>query len=225
MLNRTIMHSPRYSQIPVRLSDLSAYARIRNAALEGFATKGIAATSIRDVAAAAGVSPGLVQHHFGTKAGLRKAVNEYVISLAVEAFRDLAQGDDPSQALAGMGDRVTAYVRDNATALRYLAQALAEEDAEASKLFDALVDIALRNWLQPLAEDGALHPDTDLEWGALHVVVFNLGTVLFEKAINRHLSEPLFSAEQLQRWNAATTDIYRRGLYRPISPKRKRARS
>jgi AcrR family transcriptional regulator len=49
-------------QMPALPSDLSTYARIRNAALEGFATRGVAATSIRDVATAAGVSPGLVQH-------------------------------------------------------------------------------------------------------------------------------------------------------------------
>jgi len=49
--------------VRVPVSDLNAAARIRNAALEGFAANGVAATSIRDVAAAAGVSPGLVQHH------------------------------------------------------------------------------------------------------------------------------------------------------------------
>jgi hypothetical protein len=40
-------------------SDLTGLARIRNAALEGFARDGAAGTSLRDVAKAAGVSPGL----------------------------------------------------------------------------------------------------------------------------------------------------------------------
>ncbi|MFD0692272.1 helix-turn-helix domain-containing protein [Actinomadura fibrosa] len=31
--------------------------------------QGVAVTSIRDVAAAAGLSPGLVQHHFGPRPG------------------------------------------------------------------------------------------------------------------------------------------------------------
>src|SRR5204862_374092 len=69
--------------------DLTSYARIRNAALELFASRGVAGTSIRDVARAAGVSPGLVQHHFGTKAGLQQAVDECVVADAVSTITDL----------------------------------------------------------------------------------------------------------------------------------------
>jgi AcrR family transcriptional regulator len=203
-----------YSQMPVRSSDLSTYARIRNAAMEGFARDGISSTSIRDVAAAAGVSPGLVQHHFSTKAGLRDAVNEYLVSVAVEAFGDVAELDGSAETLTQMGDRVTAFVRDNSTALRYLARALIDGDEEAFKIFDRLFEISLAIW-QELARNRALHADADLEWTALHVVVFNLATLLFEAAIDRHLPEPLFTPEQLTRWNAATTELYRRGMYRP----------
>ena len=72
-----------------RTSDLTAYARIRDASLELFADRGVPATSIRDIAAAAGVSGGLVQHHFGTKAGLRDAINDHVVAIAADAFSDL----------------------------------------------------------------------------------------------------------------------------------------
>lgn len=41
--------------------------RIRDAALKCFAAHGTAATSLRFIADTAGVSIGLVQHHFGTK--------------------------------------------------------------------------------------------------------------------------------------------------------------
>ncbi|MDL4813783.1 TetR/AcrR family transcriptional regulator [Actinomadura opuntiae] len=202
------------SQVPAQPSDLSTYARIRNAALQGFADKGVAATSIRDVAAAAGLSPGLVQHHFGTKARLREAVNEYVIAVAVETFRDLARdGDgDGETAWGAMGDVVTAWVRDNAVALRYLARALAEGDEEAAKIFDALIEIARTGWLAPLDRDGRLRADADRDWAALHVVVFNLACVFFEPAISRHLPGPFFGPEQLHRWNTATTELYRRAL-------------
>ena len=41
---------------------------------------------MRGVAAGAGVSLGLVQHHFATKAGLTKAVDDYVVDLLVGSF-------------------------------------------------------------------------------------------------------------------------------------------
>ena len=46
--------------------------------MELFGAEGVAATSLRSVAGAAGVSPGLVVHHFGSKQGLVRAVDEAV---------------------------------------------------------------------------------------------------------------------------------------------------
>ncbi len=201
-------------RLPVRQSDLSTYARIRNAALEGFAARGVAATSIRDVAAAAGVSAGLVQHHFGTKAGLRAAVDEYVIAIAIETFADLVREGEDGEAWAAMGDTTTAWVRDNAVAIRYVARALAEGDPAAARIFDTLVEIARTRWLDPLARKGALLDDVDRDWAAVHVIAFNLASVLLEPAISRQLPAPFFTPAQLQRWNTATTQLYRRGLTR-----------
>lgn len=79
-------------------SDLTTFARIRNAALAGFASDGVAATSIRDVARAAGVSPGLVQHHFPTKAALGQAVNDDVAAIAIDAFRDVPAASSAADA-------------------------------------------------------------------------------------------------------------------------------
>src|SRR3954469_20648482 len=84
-----LLHDARMRRVP---DDLTAYARIRNAALELFAARGTAATTIRDVAKAAGVSPGLVQHYFGTKAGLQKAVDEFVVADALSTITDLPDG-------------------------------------------------------------------------------------------------------------------------------------
>lgn len=205
---------PPQTRLPLRASDLSTYARIRNAALEGFAANGIKATSIRDVAAAAGVSPGLVQHHFATKAGLREAVDDYVVAVAVETFQDLVQDGEETEAWAAMGDTTTAWVRDNEVAIRYVVRALAEGDPQAAKMFDALLEIARTRWLAPLADSGALDPGVDRDWAAIHVIVFNLACVLLEPAISPQLPAPFFDADQLQRWNVATTELYRRGFAR-----------
>lgn len=200
--------------VPVRRSDLSASARIRNAALELFALRGTAGTSIRDVAAAAEVSPGLVQHHFGTKEGLRAAVNEYVVKVAVDTFANLVS-EESREAWRTMGDTVTAWVTDNALAVRYLARGLSEGDPEASRIFESLLGIGQTKWLDPLAEAGALRPEVDRDWAAIHVFVFNLACVLFEPALSLHLPQPFFTPEQLQRWNVATTELYRHAFIAP----------
>ena len=43
----------------------------------------------------------------------------------------------------------------------------------------------------------------------MHVVVLNLGTILFVDAINRHLPEPFSSSEQLEHWNTASNALFR----------------
>src|SRR4029450_2363894 len=61
--------------------DTTGRARIRDPALEQFALHGFEGATIRDIAEAAGVSPGLVQHHFRSKEGLRRACDEAVLDL------------------------------------------------------------------------------------------------------------------------------------------------
>jgi AcrR family transcriptional regulator len=190
----------------------STRERICEAALEGFAESGVAATSIRDVAAAAGVSPGLVQHHFATKDKLREAVNEYVVARAAETFAELPSGDSAEEIQKELGDRVTSWAREHPEALLYVARLTADGDPSALEIFDAFVGIADHQWRQ-LAEEGLLRPDVDLHWAALQAIVLILGSALFERAIGRHLTSPWRNPEQLERWNRANSELFRRGLY------------
>ncbi|HEX3173180.1 MAG TPA: TetR/AcrR family transcriptional regulator [Solirubrobacterales bacterium] len=190
----------------------STRERICEAALLGFAEDGVAATSIRDVAAAAGVSPGLVQHHFTTKDKLREAVNEYVVTRAAETFADLPSGESSEEIQRELGDRVTGWAREHPEALLYVARLSADEDPSALEIFDAFLAIANRQWRR-LAEEGVLRPDLDIEWASLQAIVLILGSALFEGAISRHLPKPWRDAEQLERWNRASSELFRRGLY------------
>jgi len=196
--------------------DLTAVARIRNAALEGFARDGVAATSIRDVAKAANVSAGLVQHHFKTKADLERAVNEYVVQIATEAYEGFEEGTATSttdELLRAMGDRITAFVHEHRSALLYVIRSAAQGEEAGLNIFDtflALIDAQV----QRLAEEGTLREDIDRLWVGLHVVIFNLGTVLLEPAIDRHLPGSFRDASQLKRWNEAATDLMHHGVVR-----------
>ncbi|GAB2611882.1 TetR family transcriptional regulator [Paractinoplanes abujensis] len=60
-------------------SDLTARARIRDAAIELFAERGVEGATIRDIAQQADVSSGLLRHHFGSKEGLRDACDEWAL--------------------------------------------------------------------------------------------------------------------------------------------------
>jgi len=72
--------------------DRTLRAVIRDEALRLFAEHGPGAVSVRQIAAAAGVSPGLIVHHFGSKDGLRDAVDQYVLAVFDRMLGDMSSG-------------------------------------------------------------------------------------------------------------------------------------
>jgi AcrR family transcriptional regulator len=191
----------------------STYERIRAAALEGFARKGVEATSIRDVAARAGVSPGLVQHYFSSKAQLRAAVDEHVTEVARAALSVRAVDGD---VVADIAQRLTALVAEHFLALLYVARGVAERDEAAMAIFDTLMKLC-RDQLSELRRRGMLRADLDLEWAALHTVLINLGTVILEPGVSRQLGRPFLTKPQVKRWKDATTALFVAGELRPKS--------
>lgn len=200
--------------MPASPEDLSPAARIRNAALELFARQGVEATSVRAVAAHAGVSPGLVQHYYPTKSALRDAVDRYVLQVTVDAYSDLSTGAaTPESRVEEIGNRVTSLFRDRTLGHRYVARGLVDRDERSLQMFDALVSL-VSGLVQEDIDQRRMPGDVDPIWATLHPLVFHFGVVLLEQAINRHLPEPLRSPEGLERWRQATGRLYRHGLYR-----------
>lgn len=191
-------------------SEESTFDRIRGAALAGFARNGVAATSIRDVAAAAGVSPGLVQHYFTSKKALREAVDEHVTQLARDA---LAVRRVDGDVIEDIAQRLTALVADHFVALQYVARGVAERDEAALTVFDTLIELC-RDQLAVLQKEGVLRTDLDLEWAALHTVLINLGTVILEPGVSRQLGRPFLTRRQVERWRRATTALFVSGELR-----------
>lgn len=117
--------------------DLTARARIRNAALVQFAERGFAGTSMRVIAEAAGVSLGLVQHHFGAKDKLRQACDAY----ALEFVRHEAEAEIIGRNIADP-DFISEAYRTASPVMRYLARALTDDSPGAAALFDEMVAVA-----------------------------------------------------------------------------------
>lgn len=190
----------------------STVERIRAAALLGFAERGIAATSLRAIATTAGVSLGLVQHHFGTKNRLRAAVDAHVLDVVHTAVESEPLPAPPADPLPELGHRITSLLGSHPEVLRYLGRAVIDGDQIALTVLDELIALADAQW-DELSSRGLLRPDTDLTWAALHSVILIIGTVLLRAPIEHRLSRPLTSADQLRRWDDAMTALLRTGLF------------
>src|SRR5437588_4906197 len=106
--------------------------RIRDAALRSFALHGVVATPLRVVAENAGVSIGLVQHHFRSKTALAAAVDQYVLQVVGEALEPAALHGAPSDGLTEAGRQLTSLMAERPDVMAYLGRALAEGGAFGS---------------------------------------------------------------------------------------------
>src|SRR4051812_230946 len=106
--------------------DLTAKARIRDAAMNLFAAEGVAASSLRAVARGAGVSPGLVVHHFGSKQGLIRAVDETVLMRINLALSEVPIEGAADDVIEGRAEVVAAFLRGQPVLCDYLSRALSE---------------------------------------------------------------------------------------------------
>lgn len=102
-----LKRSPRKKREPrrpgrPRAVDTNQRERLLDAAVECFASEGVAATSLRSIAQRAGVTPALVHYYFGSKEQLLDAFVAERIEPVVQALREslLAAGDDPRALLA-----------------------------------------------------------------------------------------------------------------------------
>jgi len=196
---------------PDDAGELSGTKRsIRAAAMRCFAEHGVEAASMRMVAVAAGVSVGLVQHHFRSKAALIEAVNTELITIVREAA---PAPIPPEDTVADVGARITALMAQHPAALDYLAHLLISNDPTGQAIFDALVDIGRAQWSH-LSGRGLVRTDFDPTWGPLNPLVLVLGTLILRSHIDRNLPAPLSSPGQLRVWETALNSLINDGHLR-----------
>jgi AcrR family transcriptional regulator len=176
--------------------DLTGRARIRDAALEEFAAKGVRGATVRGIAARAGVSPALVQHHFGTKDGLRRACDEHVLGY-IRREADATRRDD---ALSDPS-YLTEIFRTAPLVQRYLARSLVDGSPDASGLFDELVALTEQNLADP---PDALGTGYDR---ALVLTAMRLGVIVLHEHVSRGLGGDVFGTAEATRVGRASIDL------------------
>lgn len=191
-------------------ADLTAAARIRAAAMRLFAEKGFEATSIRDVAAAAGVSSSLVVHHFRTKAQLKAATDARLITSLTALLSELptSEGADLNEMVGSFG----AVLRDEPDLLRYLRRTLVDGGEAATELFLGLVEATVTE-LAAQEAAGVLRPSVDARTRAVFLLVNDLGQIVLRDLIEQAIGMDPLSAAGLRTTGAVLMEVYAGGIY------------
>ncbi|EXG81743.1 TetR/AcrR family transcriptional regulator [Cryptosporangium arvum] len=181
--------------------DLTARARIRQAALTQFADVGFQKATIRSIAAEAGVSPGLLRHHFGSKEALRDAVDAYVMD-------EIRRTNDDVTAASATGTFGASVDREALRPFqRYLARALLDGSSTIATMFDQLAAMTTQ-WVAAADETRTDRPGTDTHTrGALYTAMV-LGIPLLHEHLSRVLGVDILSDDGDRRVALAMLEIY-----------------
>ncbi|HET8616822.1 MAG TPA: TetR family transcriptional regulator [Actinomycetales bacterium] len=195
--------------------DLTARATIRNAALQLFADLGPDAVSVRAIASAAGVSPALVLHHFGSKAGLREAVNRYAADRIDVLIAESEQGaaelfaTGSADAIAGL---FAAAFPPDSPLVAYLRRLLLTGDQAGVDMFRRWFSDSLAMF-DEMAAAGLATPSDDPPVRAAFMLAADMALLLLREPLAAVLGFDPMSRDGLRRWAAEVAQITRDGIF------------
>lgn len=183
--------------------------RIRDAAVLRFARDGFGA-GLRAVAADAGVTAGLVVHHFGSKAGLRRACDELVLAVIREEKTKALTDGSSAMLLAQMAE-----VERFAPVVLYLLRSL----QAGGDLAAALVEQMAADAEQYLADGeaaGVVLPSRDRAARTTYLVYQSMGSMLLWFTLNGEVDDmDAFRASfrrYVEKVTAPALELFAQGL-------------
>jgi len=195
--------------------DRTSRAILRDEALRLFAERGADAVTVREVAGAAGVSAALIIRHYGSKDGLRAAVDDHVVATMERLLAELAEPSTgspfDSAAAPGIIDAVFGRLPAGSALPRYLARMLIDGGPGATSVFRRL-HRAARGVLDALVEQGLASPGAEPDVRAAFLLSNDLAVFLLRDRIAEVIGADPLSADGMRRWAGELTEIYAEGL-------------
>ncbi|MDI6098683.1 TetR family transcriptional regulator [Actinoplanes sp. NEAU-A12] len=179
-------------------NDLTARARIRDAAIALFTERGIAGATIRDIAQAAGVSSGLLRHHFGSKEGLRDACDEFAMGQIAQIQMRFTE----SQAVGALAPEAMALQQ-------YLVRSLMDGSPRGSAMFAQAVEHGER-WLATTHLEAS-----DPRAYAAVLGAMKMGMFLMRDQLSAVLGEDVGEVPGYLRMIRASVEIFAQPLLTP----------
>jgi AcrR family transcriptional regulator len=196
-----------FSLLNVPSNDVTARARIRDAAIRRLALDGVEA-SVRVIAADAGVSPALVLHHFGSKQGLRDACDEHALAIIRAAKQAALAPTGPDQLLIQL-----ASVAEYAPISGYVLRTMQQGGPRGREMFEHLVADA-QQYFADGVEAGTIRPGRDEAARTRWLTLSGVGAMLLALAMED--PQPTDVGAWLQRYIAEISlpsiEVFTEGL-------------
>lgn len=180
-----------------------------------FAERGAAGVSVRQIAAGAGVSPGLVIHHFGSKEGLKVAVDDHVAEVLDELLAEMAGPEGPDA--TSLSEAFVNVLEREPGLLDYVRRLVFDGGEPGRQLCGRLQEVT-QSGLANLVKAGVIRASGDDAVRAAFLLANDLALVLLRRQLEAVLGFDPLGHEGLVRWSAVVLDVYSHGIFTgPIS--------
>jgi TetR/AcrR family transcriptional regulator, regulator of cefoperazone and chloramphenicol sensitivity len=193
-------------------ADLTAAARIREAATELFAERGPAGVTVREIAEAAGISPSLVMHHYGSKESLKAAVDERAMALFEDLLAEFSARPPERSSAESLASLMYERLESEPALIAYIRRLFVDGGSPALVLFRALFDVTLSG-LKQMEAAGLIRPAVDAHVRAAFLLVNDLGVMLLREQIAAVLGFDPLTRSGMQLWTAQLLDVYTQGVF------------
>lgn len=167
---------------------------------------------VRQIAAAAGISPGLVIHHFGSKEGLREEVDAHVVRTIEAILKVLAKKRSPTpDNLQSVVEAVVQHFPPDSAIPGYVRRLLLDGSRTGRALFRRLFAIG-QTTINDLSKAGLAALGTDPRVRAAFLMANDLAVLLLRDHLTDLLGVDPLSAPGMKRWAAEVLAIYSSGL-------------
>ncbi|GAB7142707.1 TetR/AcrR family transcriptional regulator [Mycobacterium riyadhense] len=148
------MTTPTLARAPELSHEQQTRARIRDAAIQQFGRHGFD-TDLSAVAEAAGADVALLIHEFGSREGLRKACDEYIVESIRSAKTEALQSMSPATWFAQL-----AQIESYAPMMNYLVRSMLSGGDLGRALMAQMIDNA-EGYLEDAVRTGTIKPSRD----------------------------------------------------------------
>ncbi|MBC2640474.1 MULTISPECIES: TetR/AcrR family transcriptional regulator [unclassified Rhodococcus (in: high G+C Gram-positive bacteria)] len=189
--------------------DLTTRARVRDAAITVFGDHGFS-TGVRAIATAAGVSPGLVIHHFGSKDGLRSECDQHVLRIIREQKAEAISTPGPAGAMQALAD-----IEQYAPLVAYIVRSFQAGGGLGESLFEHMVEDTAE-YLEVGVAAGRVRASRNPQARARYLTLYNVGALLLYLQMRADKESPLDYATAIRDLATDVTlpalEMYTEGL-------------
>lgn len=158
-------------------------SRIRAAAIERFGRSGFS-VSLRTIAADAGVSAGLIVHHFGSRDGLEKACDDLVAATIHDQKMIAANARDAGTILNQL-----MTLDEYAPQSVYLLRRLQAGGPHARDFMNSLIDDSY-DYIETGVHNGTIRPSRDPWARAKYLALTTIGGLVLQLTLHGNLDDP-----------------------------------